>query len=392
MKRQKTFSKIVGFLIKKTNVFFYQIAKCIFFLLPIRKNKIVFHEGRGYGDNPKYIADEILKQNLNYELVWILDNLKSEVPIKIRKVKLGTIKALFEVSTAHIFVDDGKNGLLNLKKKEQFYIQTWHGDFALKFIEKEAEAYLPLNYIENSKKDSKSTDVILSASSMFTGICSKNFWLPDSCKVQEIGQPRNDIYFHDESFKNQLRKKYGFDTELKILLYAPTFRDDNSINGYFTEFQELKQSLESCFREKWLVIVRMHENAVKLASNIKYDDSVINGTFFPDAQELSVISDALITDYSSIMADFFIMKKPVFLYVKDLEQYNERSRGLRQIFYELPVTYSKNIDELKTNIETFDKDKYLFSLNDFMQNRYVSYDDGHASERVVNLIKGKIVL
>ena len=173
-------------------------------------------------------------------------------------------------------------------------------------------------------------------------------------------------------------------------MYAPTFRDDGSINGYLNNFDTIKSTLEKITNKKWLIVVRMHENALKLAKNITYNDSIINGSFFPDVQELGVMSDMLITDYSSVMSDFFIMHKPVFLYVADLENYKTKSRGLRDIFYNLPVPMCKNYDDLISSICSFNENKYLSTLENFMKSHYLSFDDGHASERVVNLIKARM--
>lgn len=387
MRRKITFKKIVFLINHKTYSFISRFLKYFFYFFPIKKNKIVFHESRGFGNNPKYIAEEIIKQNLNYEIIWLLDDLRYEVPYPIKKFKTHSIKALYELSTAHVFVDDGKNGLLNLKKKGQFYIQTWHGDFPLKFIEKEAETCLPKWYIKNTKKDSKSTDIFLSGSNLFSNICKESFYKTESSDIIEFGVPRNDIYFRDEDFKNNIRNKYGFSVNDKFLLYAPTFRDDGSINGYLQDFVTIKKTLEKKTNTSWKIIVRMHENALKLAKNIAYDDYIINGSLFPDVQELVIISDILITDYSSIMSDFFIMHKPVLLYINDLDNYITKSRGLRNFFYELPVPMCKDYEELINSIIKYDDNNYITRLDKFMKVHYISFDDGHASERVVELIK-----
>ena len=180
--------------------FYYSTRTDIYALLnafsKVQPTKIVFNNfnGKGYGDNPKYIAAEILKRNLSYDLVWIVNDDNIVLPKSIRKVKAGTFKCSYELSTAKVFINNVKNKLPFLKKKEQYYIQTWHGSFPLKFIEKEAESLLPAQYIKQSMKDSSKTDVVLSGSSMLSEVIRNSFWF--SGEIFNCGQPRDDIYFN----------------------------------------------------------------------------------------------------------------------------------------------------------------------------------------------------
>ncbi|HHD9377131.1 TPA: CDP-glycerol glycerophosphotransferase family protein [Streptococcus pneumoniae] len=76
--------------------------------LPLNKRKVVFDNfgGRGYGDNPKYIADELLKQDENLDLVWVVENMSTFVPKGVRKVWYGSWGAFFEWSTAKVWIDN----------------------------------------------------------------------------------------------------------------------------------------------------------------------------------------------------------------------------------------------------------------------------------------------
>ena len=102
-----------------------------------------------------------------------------------------------------------------------------------------------------------------------------------------------------------------------------------------------------------------------------------------------MISDGLITDYSSIMGDFILMKKPVFLYVPDLEIYaNQKTgRGLRDLYYQMPFPFCYNQLELESCLSEFNKTDYCERLSEFIQKYYDTFDDGHTSERVVNCLK-----
>lgn len=116
----------------------------IFRICPIKKNKVVFtnYYGKGYGDNAKYIAEEIIKQNIRLDLVWLVNDLDYHVPNEIRKVKYDTIASIYEMVTAKVWIDNCRKQIYVRKRKSQFYIQTWHGDIGFKKVEKEAKKSL----------------------------------------------------------------------------------------------------------------------------------------------------------------------------------------------------------------------------------------------------------
>lgn len=368
--------------------FIKSCVKTIFRLFPVKRNKIVFlnFDGKGYGDNPKYIAEEILRRKLPCKLVWLVKG-EAFVPDSIKKVNNG-LASFYELATAKVIVSNCKTNVPDRlsKKKSQFYLQTWHGDFALKHIEKEVEGMLSPDYVATSKSDSVITDAVVSGSKSFSHILKESFWLPETCKILEVGVARNDPYFKDASFREELRSRYGFSLEDRILLYAPTIRDDGSMDCFNLNIERLRARLCQMSNEKWKIIVRLHPYSVSRMGLFDYNDDIINGSLFNDPQELCVISDALVTDYSSIMCDFFLQEKPVFLYAPDLERYsNSRTgRGLR---FKLPVPFNRNQEELESQMETFDKKQYAEAIKAFMQTDYQSFDDGHASERIVNVLK-----
>ena len=111
-------------------------------------------------------------------------------------------------------------------------------------------------------------------------------------------------------------------------------------------------------------------------------------------QALCMISDCLITDYSSIMADFMLMKKPIFLYVPDLEAYSNQNtgRGLRDMFYHLPFSLNRNQAEVEKTIHDFDQDVFERKTIAFMNTYYKSFSDGHSSEKVVDYLMRAILV
>ena len=360
---------------------------------PIQKGKVVFlnFNGRGFGDNPKYIAEEILRQKLPWRMIWLTrDNFC--VPPYMKSVRIGGFAAYYELATSQFIISNCKNNIpsyyISKKKEKQYYLQTWHGDFALKYIEKEIENTLSPDYLTASKIDSMATNAILSGNPYFSTILKESFWLPAKCEILEYGVPRNDVYFRGEGLKNQIKRQYGFSDNDRILLYAPTFRDDYTFDCDI-DFERLRESLSQLSDASWRIIIRLHPNISSFASKFCFNEDIIDGSAYSDQQELCLISDCLITDYSSIMGDFLLMRKPVFLYATDLEEYsnNLTGRGLRELYYHLPFSFSRNQSELESHISDFDGREYSKRINTFMQEYYCSFDDGHASERVVNHLK-----
>ena len=177
------------------------IGNILISLFPVR-NKIVFLNfwGRGYGDSPKYIAEEIIRQNLPFEMVWLVYDMSCEIPDRIKKVKYYSLKSRIELATARVIISNVKGGLQFRKKKSQYYIQTWHGGFGVKFIEKEIENSLSPQYVSSSKHDSSITDLILSGSEFQTKVIKDAFWYDG--EIFKKGVPRNDIFFNLKSLED----------------------------------------------------------------------------------------------------------------------------------------------------------------------------------------------
>lgn len=135
-----------------------------------------------------------------------------------------------------------------------------------------------------------------------------------------------------------------------------------------------------------MVIVRLHPNVAFQDSLFRYDDTVLNGSQGMDGQELFLLGDLLVTDFSSVMMDFAIMKKPVFLFTPDLDEYR-KDRGLRPLFDTLPFPRCMSQEALDSAVLSYDKSSYLENLHHFMETSYKNYSDGHASERVAERIK-----
>lgn len=356
-------------------------------IVPIDNKKIVFSSAKGkrYGDNPMYISDELLSRRKDYKLVWLLNkNVDEELPEGIERVDYTLRNIIYQLATAKVWVDSNMKESGFLKRKNQLYIQTWHGSYGLKKIAGDLGDKLPLIDRRYHKYNAKKIDIMVSNSKRTTEIYRNAFWYYG--KVLEFGSPRNDIFF-----RNQKNIRNNVDNSLKtagkhIALYAPTYRNDYRTDDLKLDYERLLIALSNKFGGEWVVLVRLHPNNIVDAENfIQYTDKIINATNYSIMQELLVAADVLITDYSSCMFDFITTGKKCFIYASDLERYNHE-RGNYFSMDELPFPLAQNNDELEENIQNFDQEKYeveiekLFSLVGLNET-------GHASEKVADYIE-----
>ena len=361
------------FVLKMMHTIFRMIKKFvawnIFHLFPLDAKKIVVsnYQGRGYGDNPKYIIEELLNEKKQLDIIWIVNNQNEalSLPKGVTSCIKDSVKSIYHLSTAKVWIDNCRKGFTMYKRKKQFYIQTWHG-FALKRIEKDVEDYLSDNYVKFSKYDSKMTDVIISDSTHMTNIYRNSFWYDG--KILEIGSPRNDIITENSrNIREKVCDSLNILKEKKLVLYAPTFRNDQSIRAYTIDYSRLKLNCEKRFGGNFSVLIRLHPNIANNAKLINYDDvDYINATYYPDMQELLVAADIVVSDYSSLMVDFALSKKPCFQFAVDIDEY-KADRNFYFDIEKLPFDLSKDNDELERNILNFDSDEYINSLNLFFE-------------------------
>ena len=201
--------------------------------------------------------------------------------------------------------------------------------------------------------------------------------------ILEIGLPRNDIFWQDAFYlKNEIKNSLNIDSEYKLLLYAPTYRDNLSENGFILEISSIIDSLTRRFGGKWKVLYRAHyfeKNSELVQCNL-----IINVSCYSDMQELLYIADVLITDYSSSMWDFSFTNKPCFLYTPDIDKYMEyRNFFVPPSQWHFPL--ANNIKELQDNILSYDALRFKEDMVKH-HNEYGSFENGMATEKICKLL------
>ena len=361
---------------------------------PIKNDRIVFmHYSDKYQCNPKYICEELLRQGLDYDIVYIIDRKgREKLPEGVRGVRRHTLRHFFEMASAKVWVDNAVNFPWRYvpKKKGQFYINTWHGSMGLKRINvSDIESG---HWRRAAAIAGQITDVMISNSKFETKVYRTSFWPDKKVKILEYGHPRNDVFFYDDEKKAEIRKKvyehFELEDDVHTILYAPTFRNARNLDVYDIDYDRLIAAAEKRFGGRWVVINRYHfKLAHKLESvaALKNNDRVLDGNSYSDIQELMLASDIGITDYSSWICDYILLGRPAFIYARDIEEYD----GERGFYYPLestPFAVAQNNDEMEANILNFDEDVFAAKQKKFLEDRGC-IEDGHAAQRVVGLIR-----
>ncbi len=372
----------------------------IFGLLPIKKNKVVFiadYGMQGFACNPKAIANEFIARNnlknTNYELVWLVNKYNKEFPDEIKKYKNNFLNRAYHLSTSKVWIDTHRKHLETRKKRNQLYIQTWHGPIGFKAVGKmkNNDSFLKIAEMVNTY-DSSIADYFISNSNWCSNVYRKG--LDYSGDIIRVGSPRCDNIINNKGNKNSdIRSKLNIPEGVKILLYAPTFRGgDNSKNWEFSkidnsiDFEKIVDCLEHTTNCKWYVLLRLHPVLADKLEGFNFNKKNFKDVSkIDDMYDILNITDMMISDYSSVVFDASYAKIPTFLYVEDIDDYTSK-RGLLWGLDELPFPYAKDNDGLIDCIRNFDFEEYSKKL-DLLFEEIELLEDGKASERVVDCIE-----
>lgn len=373
----------------KIRRYIYYASYKIFNLFPINNSSIIADNfcGKKYGDSPAAIIDELLRNKKNLKIFWVLNkyNYDSILPEGVKSVKFNSFKHFYLLATSKIWIDNVRKPLIIRKRNEQFYIQTWHGGFGFKRIEKDLEGVLPKEYFKIAKNDSKNISLLITNSKWQTDYFRKCFYY--NGEILSVGIPRNDILFQKEKH-NLIRKTFlknlNIDEETKILLYAPTFRDDKDTSCYNINFDKVLSILKEKTSSNWKILIKLHPNISNLDIFDSSNEDIINVSNYYSLNDIMISSDMLISDYSSLVFDYSYLLKPIILYATDIEKYNS-DRGFLFNIKELPFPLTTNNKELLNYLSDFSKTKYLKNLNEFYK-KYGLNETGNASKEIVNII------
>lgn len=359
--------------------------KLLYFPLPVNRKKVVFvcYNGKNYSCNPKYIAEEMLHQALAYDMVWLLRDMEEYVPEPIRKVPFAGRHALYELATAGVIISNTKNDLRILKKRGQYVIQTWHGSFEAKKEEREIVDKLPPRYVKETIHNSRQTDLFLSNSAMMTQYYHRAFWCES--EILECGYPRNDVLFRvDPQIPGKVRSAFGLPSDAKLVIYAPTFRDDGSCDAFDIDCRGILDTLNRT-GGSWYLLIRMHPNITVPEGRFPFGPCILDASSYPDVQELMIACDIMITDYSSTVYEFAVLKKPSYIYASDLEAF-QQMRGLNDFYFDMPYPICQTNEALLAQLSGYTPESGIAAAEAFLR-RFGGVDRGDAAKQVVARIR-----
>ncbi|EGQ4176648.1 glycosyltransferase [Staphylococcus pseudintermedius] len=367
-------------------------------------NKTVVFEsfgGKNYSDSPKYIY-EYMKDHypeLNYR--WVFTNPETNrVPGEALKVKKNSAAYYQAYSEAKVWVSNARLPLFLNKKENQTYIQTWHGTPLKRLANDMKVVRMPGTttslYKRNFHKETSRWDYLISPNRYSSEIFRTAFWMPAE-KTLEIGYPRNDILVNradDVALQAEIREELNIQEGKKIIMYAPTWRDDEFVKkGSYTFKLKIDLArLQETIGDDYVVLLRMHyliANALDLKG---FEDFAIDVSNYNDISRLYLISDCLITDYSSVMFDYGILKRPQLFFPYDIEKYATELRGFYIDYHnDLPGPIYTDPDALIEGLKNIEliRETYQDQIEAFHQ-RFCSMENGRAAQYIGDMIYNEI--
>lgn len=392
--KEKRKTQIKNFF-KRPTFIYRMIEKYLIRRLPMKKNWIVFESflGKNYSDSCKYIYEYLQKnEGSRYKYIWVINDKKTDIPGKVTKVKYLGLRWFYYTSRAKYYVNNMRQPLWMNKREGSIMLETWHGTPLKKLVfdMDDIHAATP-TYKMDVYKQSRKWDYLISDNPYSTHIFESCFLYPRE-KIIETGYPRNDILYDTDRIKKAIyiKRKLGVPEDKKVILYAPTWRDDEYYRPGEYKFA-LKLNLEKLKKElgeKYVILLRTHYFIADAIDTGGLEGFAFNVSRYDDIAKLYTISDVCITDYSSVFFDYANIRKPILFYVYDFDKYKDRLRG----FYidmekELPgpLLYSEDevIDALK-NIDKIEAE-YRQRYDEFYE-RFCCIDDGLASKRVCDIV------
>lgn len=288
---------------------------------------IVFNSfgGDNYDDSPQaiYLAMINDRRFKDFKFVWAFKNPdKFSIP-KGEKVKTDTFSFYKFVLKARVWVTNTTmTRALSFSGINTFSLNTWHGT-AIKKIGKDAS--LGSAFVA---KESSDHSVFLGQGEYDQMVFSKAFDIVAD-RIKIMGLPRNDeLVCGDINDKiRNLRKRFSIPEGKRVILYAPTFREYDRVGADCV--MKLPIDLMKWERElgnQYVFLIRAHHAVVK-TMNIIDNDFIKNVSSYPHLNDLMVLSDMLISDYSSIYFDYSILGKPMLCFSYDYDRY-EKERGM----------------------------------------------------------------
>ncbi len=381
-------------ILKSKKAFYMTLYNRIFLTRPILKDTILFESffGKNYSDSPKYIYEYISKNEPNkYKCIWVIDKKGTKIPFKHKKIKRYSLLYYYYLARSKYFVFNGRQPEWAVKRKGSIFLQTWHGTPLKKLVfDMDDITSASPKYKQQVYKQSRAWDYLIAPNAFCSEIFPRCFMYEN--KLLETGYPRNDIMHAKDrdEIAAGIRKQLGIPLNKKTILYAPTWRDDEFYGKgrYKFELQLDLKRMQEGLGDQYVVLLRTHYFIADSLDVGLYGGFAYNVSKYDDISELYLISDILITDYSSVFFDYANLKRPMLFYTYDLEKYRDILRGFYlDIEKEVPGPLLYTTDEVIDAVQNIDEvaRKYKQRYEEFYH-RFCEWEDGQAAEKVVKSV------
>lgn len=374
---------------KKIITYFKRLYLKLLYINRNKKRKSVFFYSFGgqYSDSPRAISEAIHKLDSSIELAWrVNDGVITPDYVKRYCSRFDAKKAQVQAD-AWVLINNIAPSLGDFKGKDTFYVLTWHGDRLFKRIGWATQEELGEKF-DDSYFDPSNIDLFTSASDCGDMIAHEG--LHYDGEIQKVGIPRNDKLVNPDYYLNDaidIKKKIGISLKSKVLLFAPTFRDKQATKQKVTVDILKIVDLLNNKGEDWVCLVRAHSSSKGL--DFGQNEQIIDVTKYSDMSDLLLITDLLITDYSSCAGDFILTDRPCILAQFDRDEYENSSRKLWINPDETGFLIAKNQDELEeivSNLYNYNHKEIAWSIRKF----YGIVETGESSlitaKRIINWI------
>ncbi|MGF3057313.1 CDP-glycerol glycerophosphotransferase family protein [Microbacterium sp. YY-01] len=343
------------------------------------ENAVFFESFYGFstGCNPQALDREIARRAPEITRYWSVTDYSVPVPEGAVAVVEGSAQWWRARSESRLLIVNDWLRRRYVRKKGQRVLQTWHGT-PLKRLALHRPGFDPRRMVAVIR-ESRRWDILLAQNAYAARILQKAYAFFRRTLWVE-GYPRNDVLVTGtaDGTAAAVRQSLGIGAEERVVMYAPTWRDDRTEIVDFIDLEKLARDTDA------VVLVRGHSRTLTHGKD-QSGARVIDVTGFSDTSLLLLIADALITDYSSVMFDFSVTGRPLYFLVPDLEHYRGELRGF---YFDLserapgPLVSTQN--ELTEALNDPAVSQNFAQKYAAWRAQFNSLDDGQAASRVVD--------
>lgn len=338
------------------------------------ENAVFFESfyGRSASCNPRAIDRELARRAPNVTRYWSVVDLSVQVPDGAIAVVEGSPEWWRARGAARLLVVNDWLRRRFSRRPGQIVLQTWHGT-PLKRLALHRPGFDPRRALA-VLKESRRWNVLL-AQNHYAARVLRGAYAFRRRPIWIEGYPRNDVLVTGEA--GPVRRRLGIADDERVVLYAPTWRDDRADIVDFLDLERLASVTGA------IVLVRGHSRTLAGGDDAE-GARVVDVTSYPDVSDLLLAADVLITDYSSVMFDFTVTGKPVFFFAPDIDHYRGELRGFSfDLLAEAPGPISVTQDELEAHLADGDLVDGFAERYRAWRGRFNARDDGAAAQRVV---------